>query len=73
LRYLSKDEEVQLLATLDPENRICGFGMHSDEDICTFRRDIYDLVIVLLDTGARYSEAAGLAWEHVDLKEKTIA
>jgi integrase len=73
LRYLSKDEEIRLLATLDPENRISGFGMHTDEDIYIFRRDIYDLVIVLLDTGARYSEAAGLAWEHVDLKEKTIA
>jgi integrase len=73
LRYLSKDEEIRLLATLDPENRISGFGMHTDEDLYTFRRDIYDLVIVLLDTGARYSEAAGLAWEHVDLKEKTIA
>jgi integrase len=30
-------------------------------------------VIVLLDTGARYSEAAGLSWTNVDLKNKTIA
>jgi integrase len=73
LRYLSKEEEVRLLAALDPENHFTGFGALTTDDIYTFRRDIYDLVIVLLDTGARYSEAAGLAWESIDLKKKTIA
>lgn len=73
LRYLSKEEEVRLLAALDPENYFVGFGALTTDDIYTFRRDIYDLVIVLLDTGARYSEAAGLPWESIDLKKKTIA
>ena len=73
LRYLSKEGKVRLLATLDPENYFVGFGALTTDDIYTFRRDIYDLVIVLLDTGARYSEAAGLPWESIDLKKKTIA
>jgi len=73
LRYLSKGEEVRLLAALDPENYFAGFGALTTDDIYTFRRDMYDLVIVLLDTGARYSEAAGLPWESIDLKNKTIA
>jgi integrase len=73
LRYLSKEEEVRLLAAFDPENRVAGFGALNTDEIYAFRRDIYDLVIVLLDTGARYSEAAGLSWTNVDLKNKTIA
>jgi integrase len=73
LRYLSKEEEVRLLAALNPENHFAGFGALSTDEIYTFRRDIYDLVIVLLDTGARYSEAAGLLWTNVDLKNRTIA
>jgi integrase len=73
LRYLSKEEESRLLAALDPNNGVTGFGALTNDDIYAFRRDIYDLVIVLLDTGARYSEAAGLAWDDIDLEEKTIA
>jgi integrase len=73
LRYLSKEEEVRLLAALDPENYFAGFGALTTDDIYTFRRDMYDLVIVLLDTGARYSEAAGLPWESIDLKNRKIA
>jgi integrase len=73
LRYLSKEEEVRLLAALDPENYFAGFGALTTDDIYTFRRDMYDLVIVLLDTGARYSEAAGLSWTNIDLRNKTIA
>ena len=34
--------------------------------------DAYDLVVLLLDTGARYSEIAGLEWRQVDLKERTL-
>jgi integrase len=73
LRYLSKEEEVRLLAALDPENHPDGFGALTEEEFYAFRRDIYDLAIVLLDTGTRYSEAAGLTWDNVDLKERTIA
>src|SRR5471032_2167047 len=36
LRYLSKEEEVRLLAALDPENHVSGFGLHTDDDIYAF-------------------------------------
>jgi integrase len=73
LRYLSKDEEIRLLAALNPESHFIGFGALSTEDIYTCRRDMFDLVIILLDTGARYSEAVGLSWKDVDLDKKTIS
>jgi len=34
--------------------------------------DAYDLVILLLDTGARYSEIANIEWRRIDLAEQTI-
>ena len=36
------------------------------------RQDNWDLVIMLLDIGARYSEIAKLTWQQDDLKNKTI-
>ena len=36
------------------------------------RQDNWDLVVMLLDIGARYSEIAELTWQQVDLKDKTI-
>jgi integrase len=34
--------------------------------------DAYDLAILLLDTGARYSEVASLDWKQVSLADRTI-
>ncbi len=34
--------------------------------------DVHDLVILLLDTGARYSEVANLEWRQIDLDERAI-
>jgi len=34
--------------------------------------DAYDLAIVLLDTGARYSEITNLEWKHVSIDDRTI-
>ena len=42
------------------------------DDIRKDRRDMYDLVVVLLDTGARYNEIASLKWKDVDLRKKEI-
>jgi len=36
------------------------------------RQDNYDLVILLLDTGARYGEIAGITWDRIDMEENTI-
>jgi integrase len=35
-------------------------------------QDNYDLVLILMDTGARYSEIANLKWEQINLTDKTI-
>jgi integrase len=35
-------------------------------------QDAYDLVVLLLDTGARYSEIANIEWSRIDLASRTI-
>ena len=68
LRYLSLEEEKRLLKELNP-NRI-EYDVPSQ--IKRNLQDNYDLVIILLDTGARYGEIAKLKWEHIDLEKRTI-
>lgn len=34
------------------------------------RQDMYDLVVLLLDTGARYGEIANVEWKRIDLEQK---
>ena len=36
------------------------------------RQDNYDLVVLLLDTGARYSEIANITWDRIDLEQRMI-
>ena len=36
-------------------------------------QDNFDLILLLLDTGARYSEIANIQWSQIDLTEKTIS
>lgn len=62
LRWLSREEETKLLAAL--EARI------QDDDKSA--QDNYDLVVLLLDSGARYDEMAGLPWPQVDLERGTF-
>lgn len=74
LRYLSDEEERRLLATLDPKREERGlpvFSARSDE-MKRNMQDVYDLVVLLLDTGARYSEIANIAWSKIDLNGRMI-
>lgn len=57
LRWLTMDEESRLIAEL--ESRV-----KDDDDAGA---DNFDLVTLLLDTGARYEEIAGMRWNQVDL------
>lgn len=68
LRYLSIEEEQRLLKELDP-NRI---EYDVPAQIKRNLEDNYDLVVILLDTGARYGEISKLKWEQVDLEKRTI-
>jgi integrase len=74
LPYLSVAEEKALLRELDPKRegkRLQPYGERSDE-MKRNQQDAYDLVVLLLDTGARYSEIANLEWSQIDLQEHTI-
>ena len=75
LRYLTLEEERRLLNELDPHRDAVGFAAFPERDAVLQRemQDNFDLVVLLLDTGARYSEIARLTWDQIDLERKTIA
>ena len=74
VRYLSVEEEARLLRELDPTRLSNGIQPPSKRDDETRRnlQDCYDLVICLLDTGARYSEIADIRWDQIDLERGLI-
>ena len=74
VRYLSIEEEARLLRELDPNRWSNGIRPPSERDEETRRNlhDCYDLVICLLDTGARYSEIADIRWDQIDLDRGVI-
>jgi len=66
LRYLTLDEENSLLYEL---NRVS----ESDNGVSGIQRqDTLHFVMMLLDTGARHGELAGLKWESIDMDKKEI-
>lgn len=75
LRYLSFDEEKRLLKAVDPRRVIKGMPPYEQRPLETKREmdDLYDFIVLLLDTGARYSEMATLEWKQVDLNQRTIS
>jgi integrase len=74
VRYLSDVEESRFLECLHP--RRVGKGLppweERDEETRRNMQDAYDLVVLLLDTGARYSEIANIEWQRVDLEQRLI-
>jgi integrase len=70
LRYLSVDEEKRLLLELSPRREASGLKPYAQRSALMKRQmqDNYDLVVMLLDTGARYAEIAGLKWRSIDLQ-----
>ncbi len=74
LRYLSEDEERRLLVELEPMRQGAGLTPVAERSAEMKRvlQDAYDLVILLLDTGARYSEIANIEWSRIDLVERSI-
>lgn len=69
-RPLTPEEEVAILAHLDPDKPLRWKDRFGNEGVTTkfspemrrARQDAYDLTIFLLDTGARYNEVASLTW-----------
>ena len=74
MRYLSFDEEQRLLAELNPFRDGRGLPPYERRNIELKRsmQDTNDLVVMLLDTGARYSEIANLRWQQIDLENHVI-
>jgi integrase len=75
LRYLSIDEEKALLNELDPRREASGLPPYDERPVELMRQlqDNLDLVILLLDTGARYAEIAGLEWSNINLDDRAIS
>lgn len=75
LRYLSAEEEQALLHQLDPSRSRRGLPPPSQrsEQQQQALQDNLDLVAILLDTGARYSEIANIRWRQIELAAGTIA
>lgn len=69
LRFLTKEEELRLLAELHPNRG--GRGLAPIEERQPNQlgqmQDNFDLVVALLDTGMRYDEMAKLPWSAVDI------
>ncbi len=74
LRYLTTKEEQRLLAELNPKRDVNGLPLNHErpETVRKLMEDNYHLVILLLDTGARYSEIATIEWDSINLKTKEI-
>lgn len=74
LRYLTIDEEQRLLSELNSKREVYGLPEYNkrSESMKSCMQDNYDLVVLLLDTGARYSEIASIEWSSINLKAKEI-
>src|SRR5450830_120431 len=74
LRYLDLNEELALLRELDPNTDRNGVKPleSRDQEMTRNLQDNYDVVIFLLDTGCRYSEAANIPWSSINLEAGTI-
>lgn len=75
VRYLTIQEEHRLLAELDPRRLSSpdnAVGTAPAGPKMSMAQDIYDLVVLLLDTGARHSEITHLKWQDVHLDRGTI-
>lgn len=74
LRYLSTEEERLLLKALDPMRQGPGLyrSPNREPELRQQLQDLHDLVVLLLDTGARCSEIRRLRWQHIDLEAGII-
>lgn len=70
LRFLSPEEEAAFLRELHPSRAV---ELHNSDYVGDRIQDVYDLAVLLLDTGARIGEIEILMWRQIDLKARTIS
>ena len=73
VRIMEDYQRVKILERLKPNQM--GQGMPIQDPLSIKYRqmqDNYDVCLMLMDTGCRYSEIAGLKWSDVDLKKTQI-
>lgn len=63
-KYEIKNKRLRYLSDKEEKILLDTLREHKDE---------YDLVILLLDTGARLNEILTLSWNHIDLDNRTIS
>lgn len=63
-RWLTKEEQVKLLDALDPTKPYVSPTPFKTQ--C--KQDNYDFVILLLDTGVRFTEGASMYWNQIDFE-----
>jgi integrase len=74
LRYLTAHEEAMLLKELDPRRTgpgLCRSHNHEPE-LRAALQDLFDLVVILMDTGARCGEIRQLEWRQVEIERGVI-
>ena len=74
LRYLTHEEEHLLLIEINPYRETKWMPKYGNRHTELLRQmhDFHDIVILLLDTGARQGEICMLEWEKIDLDKRTI-
>lgn len=74
VRFMTDVEEMQLLTCLHPKREARGLASLIDrsEEMQRMQQDAYDLAVLLLDTGGRYSEIANIEWGQIDMASRTI-
>jgi integrase len=74
LRFLSDEEERRLLKELDPRRERKGLRPFTQRhpELKRTMQDAYDVVVLLLDTGGRYSEVANIKWSQIHLEQREI-
>jgi integrase len=74
LRYLTHDEERRLLIEVNPYRETKWLAKYENRHTELLRQmhDFHDIVILLLDTGARQGEICLLEWEKINLDKREI-
>ena len=72
LRYLSVEEEQRLLQVLEPTASLKWTSEFTVPEVKREMQDLYDIVIMLIDTGARHTEISTLRWDSINLDDGSI-